>query len=390
MRSTFLLLLSVILFPSLAFAGFSDIKGHWGEEIIKEASEKGIINGYADGTFQPDKNVTLGEGLKIALYTMQGNDKNSPWNEEKYKEEGAWYNSLKNYWNDGENHLSDLKTITYGDDPMTRGEAMYIMLKSAGIDYEEAPSDIPTEIESVLKNNRDVGHYFLHKENSQFISPFLDVPPYLNYFPYIQLGYDLGIIDGYADQDFYGFKTFGTKSYITRSEITKISLNIKKLKEKEKLEKRIVFQKGFEGERVDYKNDEILSMYANEFPKLKNVIETDLKKYGTSAYYQSFTGRVFDTSMNKEQIQNTILPKLDRYVFVSKNMPKEAWGNLVLNTEDKYSKAMLCIRELIDQEKGSGLGISIFLTNQSKGVAIKNLEELKLEIYKITGNSFLY
>jgi len=39
----------------------SDIKGHWAEEDIKLVVEKGIMKGYPDGTFQPDKPLTRAE-----------------------------------------------------------------------------------------------------------------------------------------------------------------------------------------------------------------------------------------------------------------------------------------------------------------------------------------
>lgn len=35
-----------------------DVKGHWAEASIRKAMEKGVIKGYADGTFKPDEPVT--------------------------------------------------------------------------------------------------------------------------------------------------------------------------------------------------------------------------------------------------------------------------------------------------------------------------------------------
>lgn len=35
-----------------------DVKGHWAEKSIRKAMEKGVIKGYADGTFKPDEPVT--------------------------------------------------------------------------------------------------------------------------------------------------------------------------------------------------------------------------------------------------------------------------------------------------------------------------------------------
>ncbi|MDA8212150.1 MAG: glucosaminidase domain-containing protein [Clostridia bacterium] len=40
---------------------FSDIKGHWAHDIIVKAKELGLMSGYPDGTFQPDKPVTRAE-----------------------------------------------------------------------------------------------------------------------------------------------------------------------------------------------------------------------------------------------------------------------------------------------------------------------------------------
>ena len=40
---------------------FSDTSGHWAEKEIGEFVEIGILTGYTDGTFRPDKNVTRAE-----------------------------------------------------------------------------------------------------------------------------------------------------------------------------------------------------------------------------------------------------------------------------------------------------------------------------------------
>jgi hypothetical protein len=46
--------------PSYA-AGFSDISGHWAKDYINSAIGKGVVKGYTDGTFKPDKPVTRAE-----------------------------------------------------------------------------------------------------------------------------------------------------------------------------------------------------------------------------------------------------------------------------------------------------------------------------------------
>lgn len=48
-----------------ADSGFSDIEGHWAEATIIKWKDEGIISGYTDGTFKPDKYVTRAELAKI-------------------------------------------------------------------------------------------------------------------------------------------------------------------------------------------------------------------------------------------------------------------------------------------------------------------------------------
>ena len=40
---------------------FNDIKGHWAQSYVELAAGNGWINGYEDGTFRPDKNITRAE-----------------------------------------------------------------------------------------------------------------------------------------------------------------------------------------------------------------------------------------------------------------------------------------------------------------------------------------
>lgn len=41
---------------------FTDVpKTHWAYKAIEELAEKGLINGYEDGTFKPDAPITRAE-----------------------------------------------------------------------------------------------------------------------------------------------------------------------------------------------------------------------------------------------------------------------------------------------------------------------------------------
>lgn len=51
---------------------FSDIKGHWGAKSIIEAKRLGLMNGYPDGTFKPDKAVTRAELATVLVNQAKG------------------------------------------------------------------------------------------------------------------------------------------------------------------------------------------------------------------------------------------------------------------------------------------------------------------------------
>jgi len=48
-------------------AEFSDIQGHWAQSYILSMVNDGSINGYEDGTFKPDRNISKSEFLAIAM-----------------------------------------------------------------------------------------------------------------------------------------------------------------------------------------------------------------------------------------------------------------------------------------------------------------------------------
>lgn len=46
---------------------FSDIKGHWAEKYIGELHENGVLDGYEDNTYKPDRPLTRAEFVKIII-----------------------------------------------------------------------------------------------------------------------------------------------------------------------------------------------------------------------------------------------------------------------------------------------------------------------------------
>ncbi len=51
-------------------AAFSDISGHWAEDYIKKLVACGIVNGFEDGTFKPDAEITRGQAAIMACNTL--------------------------------------------------------------------------------------------------------------------------------------------------------------------------------------------------------------------------------------------------------------------------------------------------------------------------------
>ncbi len=70
-RLVSMLLAVVMVFGLFAFTvsaegpAFSDIKGHWAEEIINDWASRKVVNGYPDGTFKPDNFITRAEYAQV-------------------------------------------------------------------------------------------------------------------------------------------------------------------------------------------------------------------------------------------------------------------------------------------------------------------------------------
>lgn len=67
-----MLCLSVNLLTSFAIQ-FSDLtNAHWAYDNIMSLAEAGIINGYENGTYQPERAISRGEFLKLVMTTLYG------------------------------------------------------------------------------------------------------------------------------------------------------------------------------------------------------------------------------------------------------------------------------------------------------------------------------
>ncbi|MCR8632153.1 S-layer homology domain-containing protein [Paenibacillus radicis (ex Xue et al. 2023)] len=122
----------------LKTAQFSDINGSWAKEAILALASNGIINGYEDGTFYPESNITRAEMIAIIariinLTTVQGTSSTA-------------FTDIGNSWNKGQIEAATKAGIINGtgegsfapDKNSTRAEALTVLLRSLKLNPEIA------------------------------------------------------------------------------------------------------------------------------------------------------------------------------------------------------------------------------------------------------------
>ena len=78
MLSLALVLALALSLSAGAFAAtYTDIQNHWAKTYLETLAEKGVLNGYSDGTMKPDNNITACETLVLLsrLYTLSDTEK---------------------------------------------------------------------------------------------------------------------------------------------------------------------------------------------------------------------------------------------------------------------------------------------------------------------------
>ena len=87
LRNALLCVLAVFALSAAACA-FSDVtQGYWARPYIDAAAERGLLKGYADGSFRPSAKVTNAEFLAICVRATRG---------EPQEAEGAWWQRYLN------------------------------------------------------------------------------------------------------------------------------------------------------------------------------------------------------------------------------------------------------------------------------------------------------
>ncbi len=127
------------------FNDLSDIKGHWAEEDIRVLVEKGIISGYPDGSFKPNKSITRAEFVKLVVKTFDLKSYDSSALEKLLYEDT--FNSEWHHWALEYINIATTRGIIQGtgkgkfspNEPLTREQMAVIIHK---LIYEDTPIEL--------------------------------------------------------------------------------------------------------------------------------------------------------------------------------------------------------------------------------------------------------
>ena len=184
-----LLINTVFLSQSLAAnLDFPDVKGHWAQEYITRLSSAGYVNGYPDGTFKPERNMSKAEFVTILISCkgIQAADTTS-----------ANYKDTNYHWAKAQiNEAVKLGILVpsedpngfYPDDSIKRSQAAAMLVRALGKQPDSG---------TLSFNDR------ANIEKSM-------------YRGYIKTAYDLGLITGFPNGNFEPFQT------MTRAQVSTV------------------------------------------------------------------------------------------------------------------------------------------------------------------------
>lgn len=118
-------------------ASFSDVETHWAKEYIEDLADKGIVEGYEDGSFNPDGKVKRAEAIKMIMN-----------NQEKECDASLFPDLYADQWFCGVVTKAYFIGAVQGDDgmlyperEMSRAEAVRVLLSVQGITPPEIDTD---------------------------------------------------------------------------------------------------------------------------------------------------------------------------------------------------------------------------------------------------------
>ncbi|MDR0930985.1 MAG: S-layer homology domain-containing protein [Clostridiales bacterium] len=210
------LLATIILLPAnfttvQAKINYPDVPNtHWASRSINILAYEGVLDGYPDGTFKPDNNVTRGEMAKIiteafgltnnAGVTYQDFGSNAAYKNEWY---APYATSLYYYYKPHYNPT--LPQNFNGYQEATRFDVAQVLVNVINDNYQ---NDWTTKGYDIPDNYRDIlNQHFSDATYQNHADEISTYPP-----EYTYMAYNLGIIKGYPDNTFRPFAN------ITRAE----------------------------------------------------------------------------------------------------------------------------------------------------------------------------
>lgn len=138
--STLLIIHMMFGFPNPAIAqSFSDTESHWAGQKIKQGIAKGWINGYPDGSFQPDRYISRAEMAYLFQRAVGFSDKADVTQQARFADVAtdAWYSGAIS----AATAAGILKGYEDGsmrpDQPVSRQEAAVMMARMAQLEANE-------------------------------------------------------------------------------------------------------------------------------------------------------------------------------------------------------------------------------------------------------------
>ncbi len=138
---------ALALSPISASAASSDLQGHWAEKVITEWQNRGLVSGYADGTFKPNSSIKRSEVVTMVNKAMGYYGTTNI----NFKDVGAgrWYYSAvaTAVWAD---YISGYPDGTFKPDAtVNRAEAAAIISNVAGLMPDESVAQYFTDNASI-------------------------------------------------------------------------------------------------------------------------------------------------------------------------------------------------------------------------------------------------
>ena len=163
-----------------------DSRFHWGYRYIYNLFDQGIINGFPDGSFKPDNEVTYEQFIKMLVLTAGINVDTSQTFTYEYTNFSSWARPFVNEAiNNGIATNQDISSIK-GTTPISREVAVYMLMNAYA-------NEVP------INNNID----FMDNDS-------------INYLDDVKQAVSLGIINGFEDN------TFRPQDTLTRAQASKI------------------------------------------------------------------------------------------------------------------------------------------------------------------------